>query len=82
MLDEPSLGLAPLIVTEILAIVRSLRDEGISIILVEQNALAALRSSDRGIVLELGEVSLAGTSQELIRDPRVHATYLGGSTDD
>ncbi|WP_075794984.1 ABC transporter ATP-binding protein [Massilia putida] len=82
MLDEPSLGLAPLIVTEILAIVRSLRDDGISIILVEQNALAALRSSDRGIVLELGEVSLAGTSQELIRDPRIHATYLGGGTDD
>jgi branched-chain amino acid transport system ATP-binding protein len=82
MLDEPSLGLAPLIVTEILSIVRDLRDDGISIILVEQNALAALQSSDRGFVLELGRVSLAGASHELVRDARVHATYLGGSTDD
>lgn len=82
MLDEPSLGLAPKIVTEILAIVRGLRDDGLSIILVEQNALAALQSSDRGFVLELGQVSLAGASHELTRDPRVHATYLGGSTDD
>jgi len=82
MLDEPSLGLAPLIVSEILGIVRSLREDGLSIILVEQNALAALQSSDRGLVLELGQVSLAGASQELTRDSRVHATYLGGSTDD
>lgn len=82
LLDEPSLGLAPKIVTEILAIVRGLRDDGISIILIEQNALAALHSSDRGFVLELGQVSLSGSSRELIRDPRVHATYLGGGTDD
>ena len=82
MLDEPSLGLAPKIVTEILSIVRDLRDDGLSIILVEQNALAALQSSDRGFVLELGQVSLAGASQDLTRDPRVHATYLGGGTDD
>ena len=82
LLDEPSLGLAPKIVTEILSIVRDLRDDGLSIILVEQNALAALQSSDRGFVLELGQVSLAGASQDLTRDPRVHATYLGGSTED
>lgn len=82
MLDEPSLGLAPKIVTEILSIVRDLRDDGLSIILVEQNALAALQSSDRGFVLELGQVSLAGASQDLTRDPRVHATYLGGGADD
>lgn len=82
MLDEPSLGLAPKIVTEILSIVRDLRDDGLSIILVEQNALAALQSSDRGFVLELGQVSLAGASQDLTRDPRVHATYLGGGKDD
>jgi branched-chain amino acid transport system ATP-binding protein len=82
MLDEPSLGLAPLIVSEILAIVRGLRDDGVSIILVEQNALAALESSDHGFVLEIGQVALSGASADLAKDPRVHATYLGGSTDD
>jgi branched-chain amino acid transport system ATP-binding protein len=82
MLDEPSLGLAPRIVSEILGIVRGLRDDGVSIILVEQNALAALASSDHGFVLELGKVSLAGASRELARDPRVQATYLGGGIDD
>ena len=58
MLDEPSLGLAPLMVQEILAIVRGLRDDGVSILLVEQNARAALESSDEGYVLETGEVAL------------------------
>lgn len=82
MLDEPSLGLAPRIVSEILGIVRGLRDDGVSIVLVEQNALAALESSDHGFVLELGKVSLSGVSRELARDPRVRATYLGGSIDD
>jgi branched-chain amino acid transport system ATP-binding protein len=84
MLDEPSLGLAPLIVREILQIVRELRDEGVSILLVEQNALAALESSDYGYVLETGEVALANDSDALANDPRVHATYLGsaGSEDD
>lgn len=78
MLDEPSLGLAPLIVREILAIVRGLRDEGVSILLVEQNAMAALQSSDYGYVLETGEVSLSGNADALANDPRVYATYLGG----
>jgi branched-chain amino acid transport system ATP-binding protein len=82
MLDEPSLGLAPLIVREILAIVRALRDDGVSILLVEQNALAALESSDHGYVLETGEIALAGPSAQLESDPRVQATYLGGGTDD
>ncbi len=82
MLDEPSLGLAPLIVQEILAIVRSLRDDGVSILLVEQNARAALESSDRGYVLETGEVALEGDSRQLAGDPRVQATYLGGGRDD
>lgn len=79
MLDEPSLGLAPLIVREILAIVRGLRDEGVSILLVEQNAMAALQSSDYGYVLETGEVSLSGNANALANDPRVYATYLGGA---
>ncbi len=82
MLDEPSLGLAPLIVQEILAIVRGLREEGVSILLVEQNALAALHSSDHGYVLETGEIALSGASRELAQDPRVQATYLGGATDE
>jgi branched-chain amino acid transport system ATP-binding protein len=82
MLDEPSLGLAPLIVQEILSIVRQLRSDGVSILLVEQNARAALDSSDRGYVLETGEVALQGDSAELASDARVQATYLGGGSDD
>jgi len=82
MLDEPSLGLAPLIVQEILAIVRGLREEGVAILLVEQNARAALESSDHGYVLETGEIALSGPSSALASDPRVQATYLGGGTDE
>ena len=82
MLDEPSLGLAPLVVQEILAIVRGLRDDGVSILLVEQNARAALESSDHGYVLETGEIALSGASDQLASDPRVQATYLGGTTDE
>jgi branched-chain amino acid transport system ATP-binding protein len=82
MLDEPSLGLAPLIVQEILSIVRGLRNDGVSILLVEQNARAALDSSDHGYVLETGEIALSGASQALANDERVHATYLGGTTDE
>jgi len=81
MLDEPSLGLAPLVVQEILAIVRGLREEGVSILLVEQNARAALETSDHGYVLETGEIALSGASRDLAGDPRVRATYLGGATD-
>jgi branched-chain amino acid transport system ATP-binding protein len=79
MLDEPSLGLAPLIVRDILAIVRSLRDDGVSILLVEQNARAALESSDHGYVLETGEIALHGPAEELADDPRVIDTYLGAA---
>jgi branched-chain amino acid transport system ATP-binding protein len=82
MLDEPSLGLAPLIVQEILAIVRGLREDGVSILLVEQNARAALESSDHGYVLETGEIALQGESRALANDPRVQATYLGGGTEE
>ncbi|MBV6274383.1 ABC transporter ATP-binding protein [Alcaligenaceae bacterium CGII-47] len=82
MLDEPSLGLAPLIVREILSIVRALREEGVSILLVEQNARAALESSDRGYVLEIGKIALSGDSQALANDPRVQHTYLGGGTNE
>jgi branched-chain amino acid transport system ATP-binding protein len=80
MLDEPSLGLAPLMVQEIFAIVRRLREDGVAILLVEQNARAALDSSEHGYVLETGEVALSGPSHQLAADPRVQATYLGGAT--
>lgn len=79
MLDEPSLGLAPLIVREIFRIVASLRDAGVSILLVEQNARAALETADYGYVLETGEITHQGPASALVRDPRVNATYLGGS---
>ena len=77
MLDEPSLGLAPLIVRDIFRIIASLRELGVAILLVEQNARAALETANRGYVLELGEISLAGPASELIHDPRVTQTYLG-----
>ena len=80
MLDEPSLGLAPLIVREIFRIVASLREAGVSILLVEQNARAALETADYGYVLETGQVTHHGPAAELANDPRVVATYLGGSS--
>lgn len=79
MLDEPSLGLAPLIVREIFAIVDDLRASGVSILLVEQNARAALRVADHGHVLETGEFGLSGPADRLAADPRVIETYLGAS---
>ena len=77
MLDEPSLGLAPLMVREIFNIIAGLRSSGVSILLVEQNARAALQISDYGYVLETGELALEGPSAELAANPRVAATYLG-----
>jgi len=77
MLDEPSLGLAPLIIKEIFRIIAELRQTGVAILLVEQNARAALHIADYGYVLETGEVSLAGPSAELAADPRVIESYLG-----
>ncbi|HEY1392797.1 MAG TPA: ATP-binding cassette domain-containing protein, partial [Methylibium sp.] len=77
MLDEPSLGLAPLIVKEIFNIIQRLRETGVSILLVEQNARAALEVADYGYVLETGEIALEGPASELAHDPRVIETYLG-----
>ena len=77
MLDEPSLGLAPRIVREVLHAVAQLRDAGMSVLLIEQNARAALQVADFGYVLELGEVSMHGPAQQLLHDPKVEATYLG-----
>jgi branched-chain amino acid transport system ATP-binding protein len=77
MLDEPSLGLAPLIVRGIFMIIDRLREEGISILLVEQNARAALEVADHGYVLETGSIALEGPAEDLAGDPRVIETYLG-----
>ena len=77
LLDEPSLGLAPLIVREVLQVVSSLRGLGVSVLLVEQNARAALQVADRGYVLEMGAVALEGPAQQLLHDPRIIGTYLG-----
>jgi branched-chain amino acid transport system ATP-binding protein len=77
MLDEPSLGLAPLIVKEILHNVSELRNTGVSILLIEQNARAALQISDYGYVLENGEIAVEGPSSDLATNPRVIESYLG-----
>jgi branched-chain amino acid transport system ATP-binding protein len=79
MLDEPSLGLAPLVVREIFAIIERLREQGVSILLVEQNARAALQVADYGYVLETGEISMQGPASQLAGDPRVIETYLGAT---
>jgi branched-chain amino acid transport system ATP-binding protein len=80
MLDEPSLGLAPLVVREIFATIEQLRQTGVTILLVEQNARAALEVADYGYVLEMGEIALEGPASELARDPRVVETYLGSKS--
>ena len=77
MLDEPSLGLAPLIVKEVLQVVASLRNHGVSVLLVEQNARAALKVADRAFVLEMGAVALSGKASDLLGDKRIIETYLG-----
>ena len=79
MLDEPSLGLAPLVVKEIFRIIDSLRSTGVTILLVEQNARAALEVADYGYVLEMGEIALEGPARELAQDARVIDTYLGAA---
>ena len=79
MLDEPSLGLAPLVVRDIFRTIDGLRATGVTILLVEQNARAALEVADHGYVLEMGEIALEGPASELARDPRVIDTYLGAA---
>lgn len=77
MLDEPSLGLAPLVVREIFHIISALRKSGVAILLVEQNARAALQVADYGYVLETGRITIEGPATDLTNDPRVVNTYLG-----
>ena len=77
MLDEPSLGLAPLVVKEIFRIIERLRETGATILLIEQNARAAMAVADHAYVLETGSIALSGPAAALAADPRVIETYLG-----
>jgi branched-chain amino acid transport system ATP-binding protein len=77
LLDEPSMGLAPLLVEEVFNVIKSLKGEGMTILLVEQNAFSALAIADRGYVLETGTVTISGTGQDLIHNEEVRAAYLG-----
>ncbi|MBQ9528378.1 MAG: ABC transporter ATP-binding protein [Fretibacterium sp.] len=78
MLDEPSLGLAPILVEEVFGIIREINAQGRTILLVEQNAWAALKIAHKAYVLETGTIALSGTGSELLNDPRVREAYLGG----
>ena len=77
MMDEPSLGLAPLVVQDIFGIIKEINRQGVTILLIEQNANMALRIADRGYVLETGRISMTGTGMELLNDESVKAAYLG-----
>ena len=77
MLDEPSLGIAPLVVDAIFSVIEQIREKGVTILLVEQNAARSLAAADRGYALYLGRVSVQGTGQELLGDDRVRQAYLG-----
>jgi branched-chain amino acid transport system ATP-binding protein len=78
MLDEPSLGLAPMLVSEVFDIIREINRQGKTILLVEQNAFAALKIANKAYVLEVGTITIQGTGEELLQDPRVKEAYLGG----
>ena len=77
LMDEPSMGLSPLLVKEIFSIIQTLHNSGITILLVEQNAKMALAVSDRAYVLETGKISMSGPASELANDDRVRKAYLG-----
>ena len=77
MMDEPSLGLAPLIIKDIFEIIKEIRKQGVTVLLIEQNANMALKIADIGYVLETGQITLSGSGQELLANPEVKAAYLG-----
>lgn len=81
LIDEPSIGLSPIMVKEVFGILQGLRDKGVTILMVEQNARSALEISDDGIVLELGRTRLQGKAREILDDPRVGKLFLGGALD-
>ena len=78
LLDEPSLGLAPLLITEVMRLIGRMREEGLSVLLAEQNARAALRIADRGYVLERGRITIEGTAEQLLSNESVKSAYLSG----
>ena len=78
MFDEPSMGLAPILVEEVFEIIRQINKEGRTVLLVEQNAFAALKIADYAYVLEVGQITLQGKGEELLNDSRVISAYLGG----
>lgn len=77
LLDEPSMGLAPILVEQIFDVVKSMKDLDVTVLLVEQNAFGALSIADRGYVMETGDISMSGSAKELIEDPRIREAYLG-----
>ncbi|MGL4241077.1 MAG: ABC transporter ATP-binding protein [Beijerinckiaceae bacterium] len=79
LIDEPSIGLSPLLVQETFGILTDLRNRGVTILMVEQNAKSALQMSDEGLVLELGQARMQGPAQEVLHDPRVAQLFLGGA---
>ena len=81
MLDEPSMGLAPMLIKEIFNVIEQLKQEGLTILLVEQNAKVALKIADRGYVLETGRIVLSGTAEELMQSQDIQRAYLGSSVD-
>ena len=78
LIDEPSIGLSPLLVQEVFAILKSLRDKGVTILLIEQNAKQALQISDYGLVLEQGQTRIEDTAPKILADPRIAQLFLGG----
>ena len=82
LLDEPSLGLSPILVRAILDTASTINQSGVTVVLVEQNARAALKIATRGYVMELGRIVMENTAQNLLNDPEVQNTYLGGATED
>jgi branched-chain amino acid transport system ATP-binding protein len=77
MMDEPSLGLAPLIIKEIFEIIKAINKDGISVLLVEQNSKAALQIAHRGYVIETGKIVTSGSAKDLMNDETIQASYLG-----
>jgi branched-chain amino acid transport system ATP-binding protein len=78
MMDEPSLGLAPILVREVFDIIKEINAQGRTVLLVEQNAYAALKVAHYAYILEVGSIVLEGTGEELLKDPKVKEAYLGG----
>ena len=81
MMDEPSLGLAPLIVQQIFSIIEEINKKGVTILLIEQNANMALKAADTAYVLETGDITLSGSGQDLLSDEKVREAYLGRKKD-